>query len=469
MRYLYNDSMKRGVVWAVLLSLLGIGGAFTAKAATFNSTNFSINGNIGDSAAGAQASTNYALTSAAGESIAGQGTSKSYKLGQGYVPTLDNSLQVVVQPNGLAAYWPLDDVSSDGGPMLDESQNQNNGTYSTSAVSVAGKVGTAWSDFNGNQFMTAPDGPSYPTGTAMSVSAWIKPSSLTNQQGIITKWDYAVSGGTVGEWALQTTTPDEIRMFVSSGSGDPGNNYVDTTNADIPTNAWTHVIAVYDGSQTASNRVRIFINGVQATTSVGGTIPPTLYDAGTNPVAIGDFLGLSRRFSGAIDEAKIFGRALTATEVKAEYEANNIGVPAGLAFTNVTPGISQTSAFDSIVQTSAGGYTLAINQNNNLTNGGSTIPSVAGSIASPVAWSEGTTKGLGFTLYSTNATALPGTWSSGSAYAALPASGTSFYTRTNYTGGVKDVVNMRLRLDTPASQPAGTYSNQVTVTGTMIP
>src|SRR6478672_4606995 len=80
---------------------------------------------------------------------------------------------------------------------------------------------------------------------------------------------------------------------------------------------------------------------------------------------------------------------------------------------------------------------------------------LSGSIASPVSWSEGSTKGLGFTLYGTNATALPGTWASGSAYAALPSTSTSFYTRSNYTGGSKDILNMRLRLDTATAQNSG--------------
>lgn len=462
--------MKRGIVYSVLFALLGMAGVMTAHAATYNSTNFSINGNLGDSAAGVQNSTNYQLTSAAGESIAGTSSSKSYKLGQGYVQTLENSIQVVTQPNGLSAYWPLDDVTGNGGPMLDDSQNLNNGTYSTSAVSTAGKVGTAWNDLNGNQFATAPDSASLPAGNAMTVSAWVKPSSLSGQSGIVTKWDYAVGGGGQGEWALQLApTAGEFRMFVSSGSGDTGSNYVDTTNAGIATGTWSYVTAVYDGTQSAANRLKLFVNGVQKTTTVGGTIPSTLYAAGTNPVTIGNFPGLSRFYGGAIDEVKVYGRALSANDVKAEYDAGNAGTTAGISLGALTPGTSQISSFDSIVQTSAGGYTLGINQNNNLTSGGNTIPGVSGSIASPVTWSEGSTKGLGFTLYGTNATALPGTWNSGAAYAALPGSSTSFYTRSNYTGGAKDVLNMRLRLDALTSQTAGNYTNQMTITGTMIP
>lgn len=465
----YNDSMKRGLLWALFVSLTGIGGLWSAHAVTFDSTNYSINGTIGGSTAGGQSSTNYRLTSQSGESIAGNSASKSYKLGLGYLPTLENSLQVVVQPNGLAAHWPLDDVTSTG-PMLDESQNQNNGSYSASSISGTGKVGSAWNDLNGGQSATAPDSASLPAGSSMTISAWVNSSNLSNQRAIVTKWDYAVAGGGQGEWALQLApAAGELRMFVSAGSGDDGGNYVDTTNAGITTGTWNHVSVVYDGVQAASNRIKIFVNGSQKTTTIGGTIPATLYAAGTNPVTIGNFPGLSRFWGGSIDEVKLYERALTANEVKAEYDAGNAGVPAGLSLGAVTPGTSQAASFDSIVQTSAGGYTLAINQNTDLTNGGSTIPAVSGSIASPVTWSEGSTKGLGFTLYGTNATTLPAAWSTGAAYAAIPGSSTSFYTRSNYTGGTKDILNMRLRLDTTTPQAAGDYTNQLTITGTMTP
>lgn len=669
--------MKRGILWSVLFSVIGVG-SISAFAATYNSTNFSINGNLGDSAAGGQSSTSYQLTSAAGESIAGNASSKSYKMGQGYVPTLENSLQVVTQPSALAAYWPLDEVVG-GGPMYDESQYANNGFYEASSVGLTGKVGNAWATFNTSQYGSAPDSPSYPDGSVMTISAWIRAGTLSTQQGIVSKWNYNQAGTNYGEWALQTNGSNQIRMFLTSGAGDDGVNYIDTTNAGLTTNTWTHVAAVYDGSQAAANRIRIYINGVQASTTVTGTIPTSIYAAGTNPVYIGDFNGLNRGFSGSIDEVKIYSRPLNANEIKADYAATNVGIPAGLGLGSITPGVSQTSSFDSIVQTSAGGYSLGINQNYNLrtgttgvsadfsqdfdgfsngaslttgntgfsaisnsngatftastdtpihntfgrfqttaqstaaaqfshastssryyryyfrlgsmpataqtlfnlydnvdavvsalrlqpdgtiqlrngniavdsssylltsnqwvrvelfynaanstqtmrlftgsnvngdvasetltgpaTNGatvggglgivtgqasqtfdmdsvattttgwlgptgGFSIPSVSGTIASPTVWSEGTTKGLGFTLYGTNATSLPGTWGSGGNYAAIPAANSTFYTRTNYTAGAKDVINMRLRLDVATSQQSGDYANQMTIVGTMTP
>lgn len=143
--------------------------------------------------------------------------------------------------------------------------------------------------------------------------------------------------------------------------------------------------------------------------------------------------------------------------------------PASISLGNVTPGTSNNVTVTASVITDAPDYTLAVNQNNNLESGANTIPAVSGSIGSPVTWTEGTTKGLGFTLVSTNATAIPGSWSSGNAYAAFPGTSTSFYIRNGFSGGATDTLTMRVKLDVSTSQPVGTYTNTVTWVGTTIP
>ena len=140
-----------------------------------------------------------------------------------------------------------------------------------------------------------------------------------------------------------------------------------------------------------------------------------------------------------------------------------------LTFSSFVPGTPQTKQLDISVQTDTAGYNLSALQNNNLTSGSYSIPAVSGSIASPVAWSDGTTKGLGFTVVSASATPPAGSWNSGSSYAAFPSSATTFYNRTGYSGGATDTVTARVKLDVAASQEAATYANQVTITGTTTP
>lgn len=143
--------------------------------------------------------------------------------------------------------------------------------------------------------------------------------------------------------------------------------------------------------------------------------------------------------------------------------------PSPLNFGTITPGVSGSVNFTASIITDAPGYTLSVNQDNNLTSGGNTIAAVSGSIASPVTWAEGTTKGLGFSLVSTNATAIPAKWSAGAAYAAFPGTSTAFYTRTGLSGGSTDTLDMRVRLDVANTQVAGSYTNIATWVGTTTP
>lgn len=173
-------------------------------------------------------------------------------------------------------------------------------------------------------------------------------------------------------------------------------------------------------------------------------------------------------FNGTIDEVKLFNRVLSADEVAAERSAGVAGFPAGVAISNIIPGSPASVTADAIVETvNVPNYTLTINQDHDLQNGGNTIAAVSGSIASPAAWSNGTTKGFGFTLVS--APGLDGKWGSGANYAAAPGSATTFYSRTGASNSVKDIVAMRLKADTTLSTPAGQYTNQLTITGTITP
>jgi hypothetical protein len=214
-----------------------------------------------------------------------------------------------------------------------------------------------------------------------------------------------------------------------------------------------------------SNGSILYIDGIQQKTCTWTPVSQN----GDVGIAASKAASWQQFFNGSIDNIKVFNRAMTSDEIKAEYDAQNAGNPTGLSLGTIISGTSNTSLFDAIVRTDAGGYALGVSQNQNLTNGGNSIPAIGGSIASPAAWNEGTTKGLGFTLYNTNATAIPGKWSSGGAYAAFPGSTTTYYNRTGYSGGAKDYVNMRLRLDVASNQPSGAYTNTITTTGTMIP
>jgi hypothetical protein len=141
-----------------------------------------------------------------------------------------------------------------------------------------------------------------------------------------------------------------------------------------------------------------------------------------------------------------------------------------IALGTITPNVSKSNTLNATVATDAPGYSLAISQNANLTSGSNTIPALSiGTIASPISWTEGTTKGLGFAV--TGGPSVPAKWgtSGNYKYAAIPSTPTVFFSRSGYTGGVNDSISLQPRVDVSPTQPTGSYSNIVTLTATLIP
>lgn len=450
---------------ATLISLLFVG---TVSSARFTSPSYIIDASVNNTFGGQGSSVNYKATTTGGESIVGNGSGGSYKMGAGFISQLDRGFSLAVQPGGLKASYSFDEPS--GLTILDGSASANSGRIGSAGGRATGKVGSGLAMNGLNTDAQIPDNTALPTGSNVTVMVWAKQSAAAVNEAFVSQWDYTGAQPVSGAWAVQTSNTDasRVRVFIAAGTADPGNNYVDTPVSSWTTGAWHHVAFTFDGTQSAASRVKVYIDGVEQTGSVTGTIPATIPDAAA-ALDIGDFHGLDRQLHGALDEVKLFNRTLSAAEVKAEYDAENAGNSVGVHLGSILPGASNTATMDIVTQTDAAGYSLAVSQNQNLTSGGNSIPAMSGSIASPSVWSEGSTKGLGFTLLGTNATALPAKWNSGNSYAAFPSSATSFYARTGYTSGAKDYVNMRLRVDAPSTQTPAAYQNTVTISGTIVP
>lgn len=139
----------------------------------------------------------------------------------------------------------------------------------------------------------------------------------------------------------------------------------------------------------------------------------------------------------------------------------SVNVPLG----TVTSGASNQVDVGINILTDASEYSLSIQQDHNLqtADAEATIPAISASTALPEAWVEGATIGLGYSLAA--APLLDSKWGSGSKFAALPNTATTFYTGT----AGDDDLTLRMRLDVDAQQVADEYANTVIVTGTMTP
>ena len=129
--------------------------------------------------------------------------------------------------------------------------------------------------------------------TAFTLEAWVKPTDVSGYNPIIERNDYA-------NLLLMLVPGGAPAIIVTLG----GNSYQVAAPVGVPTNIWSHVAATYDGSALA-----LYINGSQvASTNATGSLPSTAL-----PFSIGrPWWG---EFAGALDEVRLYARALNASEV----------------------------------------------------------------------------------------------------------------------------------------------------------
>jgi hypothetical protein len=436
-----------------LLLVVGLLLPAAAFANLLQSSHFRLDPNVTNSVGGAGSSTSYGLTDSGGEAAVGSGSSGSYKLTQGYVAQLTHSISLSVLPHGIAAYYPLD--TGTGIQAYDVSTNENRGVLTNTPTWVTGKVGQALG-FNGtNQYVDIPSSTSLSLSDTVTIEAWVNIANYTNTNTLVSKT--SGTGAANDTYELRTQASTGLLQFVGF---DTAQRTVTSVIA-VPTATWVHVAATKGGGT-----VILYINGVDQ-----GRGPVAVTTTNTNSVKLGARDDLTNYLNGSLDEVRLYNRTLSAAEIANDYTAGVNGLRFAHTFPNVTPGTSQFYDIDAIVRTDAPGYNLFIQAPKLLTNivdGTTTIPPITATIASPASWSEGVTKGLGFSVIS--ATQLESKWGTGPFnYAALPTLATAYHSRVGDTAGLPEKTTLEFKADTAPSQRSGTYQTTVIYTATYKP
>jgi hypothetical protein len=204
-----------------------------------------------------------------------------------------------VSPN-LVGAWGFDEAS--GSTATDASGKGNTGTITSATRTTSGRFGSALS-FNGtNSWVTIPDANTLDLTTGMTMEAWVRPTAI----------------GSLWRAVMIKEQPGNLiyALYAGDGAGHAGANIFTTTDRGVtgtaatPLDAWTHLAATYDGAN-----LRLYVNGVQAASrAVTGSIR-----ASTGVLRIGgNSIWSDEWFSGLIDEARLYNRALTAAEIQAD-------------------------------------------------------------------------------------------------------------------------------------------------------
>lgn len=215
------------------------------------------------------------------------------------------------------AYWKMEETS---GTLVDSSTNGHNGTIQGTITSdtsnTLNSVTSTAADFDGttNYVTFGNYAPLKIANFPITVEAWVYLQTTGTYQNIISHSPNISSG-----YMLYVTATGAIDARIGDGAGSASTNYLSyITTSTIATGAWHHVAAVYK----KQNDVKIFVDGVQQSTTTSGTGASMAYDAGT--VNLG--YSQSAIYKGIIDEVAVYDYNLTATQIKNHYVYATTGV-----------------------------------------------------------------------------------------------------------------------------------------------
>ena len=174
--------------------------------------------------------------------------------------------------------------------------------------------------FNGTDAYMLAETSALSGASKFSISVWVKCNNVGvgSSRSILS----ATQGSTSGTVILDAFQGQDILAHV--GSTTTYNRY----NGIISEGVWTHLVMVYDGSEsTAGNRIKLYKNGnLQTRTSYSGSIPTTSPSV-TSSTYIGTWAlnaGSSALFDGEIDELAIFNTALSDSKITQIYDATAV-------------------------------------------------------------------------------------------------------------------------------------------------
>jgi len=274
-----------------------------------------------------------------------------------------NSPKTLGLTAGLVGYWSFDNRTW---PGYDDSGNGNNGIGYGSTWTSAGKVHGALQFDGTNDYVGISNSASLNITNSISMSAWINLKSYNdiNEYGssIIHKCNsYHLFIYSDGHPGTNVVTPPMVNHFVKDEA---------TT---IQLNQWYFITSTYDGAN-----IKIYINGEYKTQiPVNGSIQTDIINVSIGRREITN----DCYFNGIIDEARIYDRTLTSTEIQDLYaqgsgnhppntpsnpspvnNATGASIHAALSWTGGDPDASDTVTYDVYFGTSSPPALVSHNQ-----------------------------------------------------------------------------------------------------------
>ena len=218
--------------------------------------------------------------------------------------------------NNIISYWTFDNDGTDNVSLSDTTGNGYTLTAPGTGVLIAPGLINSSAYFDGNSYLTLSSFNDF-NSSEFTISFW------TNFNGsTVTSKHHALllalsSNGTSNGSIFVTYSPEQLNGGVNLVTTNDGVTYKYIPSKIFPTDDdWHHIAITFNGQ-----RVYFYIDGEFAISATCDTIPlnnPSLFIGGSNIT----FSNISN-YKGAIDEAGIWRRLLTAPEI---FNLNNYGI-----------------------------------------------------------------------------------------------------------------------------------------------
>jgi hypothetical protein len=217
--------------------------------------------------------------------------------------------------DGLVGYWNFD-TGAGGSTVYDMSTSTNHGAMVNMDPAtdwVDGKVGSGAMDFDGsNEYVNISDSTTWDfLGQNRTVSVWVNIDNYDSQgSGIVSR----LSGSPINQsgWTLAVEIgTGKVEIFTGSTAGGA---FVAKSTGGISLDTWYHLLFTKDSSEN----YQIYINGIADGSGTYSLVDNDL------PLVFGDAYSSSSNnvwnLDGAVDEVRIYNRALSQEEITRLYK-----------------------------------------------------------------------------------------------------------------------------------------------------
>lgn len=203
--------------------------------------------------------------------------------------------------DGLIGYWPMEEGT---GTETVDRIGINNGTLYNTPTWINAKFGKCIEMSGPSSEYISFGNARIPISTDFSISLWFKYYSASGIRCILSQY----TNGTTNRFSININQAASTGLEAANALAVTGNSGWILAKTGLVINKWYHVIVTHEG-----NVGKLYVNAnLEATdTSVGNVQDTTLM--------IGKLGDLTYYLTGAVDELRIYNRALSVAEIKAMY------------------------------------------------------------------------------------------------------------------------------------------------------